>query len=73
MNETLGALEESVLLLVASMKDEAYGFSVALRYQEHFGQRITISAIHTVLKRLESKGFIESSMGGATAERGGKL
>ncbi|MEL7005040.1 MAG: PadR family transcriptional regulator, partial [Bacteroidota bacterium] len=34
--------------------------------------RISISAVHTVLKRLEGKGFIESEMGGATQERGGR-
>lgn len=33
---------------------------------------MNISAIHAVLKRLETKGFVSSEMGGATRERGGR-
>ena len=58
--------------MVAVMKDSAYGYSLSEEYYKTFDQRISISAIHTVLKRLESKGFIESDMGGATQERGGR-
>ena len=72
INQNLGALEETILLMVAVMPNEAYGFSIAEEYAKTFEKRITISAIHTVLKRLEGKGFIASQMGGATSERGGR-
>lgn len=72
MNQSLGNLEETVLLIVAILPDEAYGFTVSEAYFEYMKSRISISAIHTVLKRLENKGFIKSKMGGATAERGGR-
>ena len=72
MNQNLGNLEETVLLIVAVMPDEAYGYTVSEKYYENMGSRISISAIHTVLKRLEKKGFIKSEMGGSTAERGGR-
>lgn len=72
MNPNLGNLEETVLLIVAVMADEAYGYTVSEEYFKHMGTRISISAIHTVLKRLEKKGLIHSEMGGATAERGGR-
>ncbi|MEO1049333.1 MAG: PadR family transcriptional regulator [Bacteroidota bacterium] len=72
MSKNLGNLEETILLLVAVMIDKAYGYSVSEEYHNHFGQRISISAVHTVLKRLEDKGMIESKMGGATKERGGR-
>ena len=73
MAMNLGSLEESILLLVAKkVNREAYGFSITEEYREHFKQGISISAVHTVLKRLEQKGFISSKMGGATAERGGR-
>ena len=72
MSKNLGSLEETILLLVAVMVDKAYGYSVSEEYYNHFGQRISISAIHTVLKRLEGKGLIASEMGGATQERGGR-
>lgn len=72
MNQSLGNLEETVLLIVAVMPEEAYGYTVSEAYFQHMSNRISISAVHTVLKRLEKKGFIASKMGGATAERGGR-
>ncbi|MEZ5041754.1 MAG: PadR family transcriptional regulator [Saprospiraceae bacterium] len=72
MMPSLGSLEEIILLLVLSMKEEAYGVSVAEKYQEIMNKSISIPSIHTVLKRLEEKGFLVSSMGGATQERGGR-
>ncbi len=72
MSQNLGNLEETVLLIVAVMPDEAYGYTVSEQYYKTMGSRISISAVHTVLKRLEKKGFIKSKMGGSTAERGGR-
>jgi len=68
----LGYLEETVLLLIMKMNDDAYGFSVSEEYKKHTGKSISISAIHTVLSRLEKKGLISSQMGGATEDRGGR-
>ncbi|MBR06599.1 MAG: PadR family transcriptional regulator [Rickettsiales bacterium] len=72
MNESIGSLEETILLLVLVMQDAAYGVSVGEEYQKQTGKSISIPAIHTVLKRLEKKGFLTSTMGGATTERGGR-
>jgi DNA-binding MarR family transcriptional regulator len=33
---------------------------------------LDVTAIHAVLRRLEAKGYVSSSMGGATSERGGR-
>ena len=68
----LGYLEETILLLVLSMEEEAYGFSVSEAYKKHMGKPISISAVHAVLSRMEKKGLIESHMGGATTARGGR-
>jgi len=68
----LGYLEETVLLLLLVMEVEAYGFTVSEAYKKHTGKSISISAIHTVLSRMEKKGLIESEMSGATEERGGR-
>ncbi|MEM6643581.1 MAG: PadR family transcriptional regulator [Bacteroidota bacterium] len=68
----LGYLEETALLLIMIMDQEAYGFSVSEAYRRHTGKSISISAIHTVLSRLEKKGLISSEMKGATEERGGR-
>lgn len=68
----LGYLEETILLIIMCMEDEAYGFSVSQAYEQHMEKSISISAIHSVMSRLEKKGLIESHMGGATSERGGR-
>ena len=70
--QALGFLEETILLLILSMEEEVYGFSVSEAYQKHMGKSISISAVHTVMSRLEKKGLIQSYMGGATEERGGR-
>lgn len=68
----LGNLEEIILLIMLSMDGEVYGFAVSEAYREHTGKRISISAVHTVMSRLEKKGLVNSRMGGATAARGGR-
>ena len=68
----LGELEELVLLMVALIGNEAYGVSVTEQLEAQTGRVITLSAAHAVLHRLEEKGFVESKMGGASMERGGR-
>jgi DNA-binding PadR family transcriptional regulator len=68
----LGYLEETVLLLIMAMKEAAYGFSVTEAYKTHTGKAISISAIHSVMARLEKKGLIQSEMGGSSEIRGGR-
>lgn len=72
MNKSIGSLEEVVLLLVIVLEDNAYAVTIAEEYQKQFQKSITIPAIHTVLRRLEKKGFIKSHVGGATNLRGGR-
>ena len=68
----LGELEELVLLVVAASTEDVYGVPVMEQLQQQTGRKFTISAVHTTLYRLEEKGFLVSSVGGATAERGGR-
>ena len=69
---TIGNLEETILLIVLVMPDEAYGVSITEEYQNRLNKSISIPAVHTVLRRLERKGLLNSKMGGATTERGGR-
>jgi len=71
MTPNLGQLEESILLVVMIV-EEAYGVSVAEAYSLQTGRSISIPAVHTVLKRLEKKGFVKSHMGESSPERGGR-
>jgi DNA-binding PadR family transcriptional regulator len=68
----LGEFEELVLLSVASLTDDAYGVSVMNYIIKETDRNVNISAVHEVLKRLQRKGYLKSSMGGATQERGGR-
>jgi DNA-binding PadR family transcriptional regulator len=68
----LGEFEEIVLLVVAAEAEQAYGVSVWEQVQAQTGRQITMSAVHATLYRLEEKGFLTSSLGGATSERGGR-
>ncbi|SDE46286.1 DNA-binding transcriptional regulator, PadR family [Dyadobacter soli] len=68
----LGELEELVLLVVAASSEHIYGVPVMEQLQVHTGRTFTIGAVHTTLYRLEEKGFLSSSIGGATTDRGGR-
>lgn len=68
----IGEFEELVLLVVAILHDNAYGISVMEEIDNQTDRKINISAVHSALDRLETKGFLRSEVGGATAERGGR-
>lgn len=68
----LGEFEEVVLLTVAILDESAYGVTVTQEIDQKTGRAVGFSTVHTTLQRLEEKGFLSSSMGGATAERGGR-
>lgn len=70
--EYLGELEELVLLTISSMPSDAYGVAIMNEIHEQAGREVNIGALHSVLKRLEAKGYLKSKMGGATTERGGR-
>ncbi|WP_323758035.1 PadR family transcriptional regulator [Roseivirga sp.] len=69
---SLGEFEELVLLLVAANNKEAYGVLILENLEEKLGKKVNVSAVHVALKRMENKGFVESSYGGITHERGGR-
>jgi PadR family transcriptional regulator len=68
----LGEFEELVLLVTAILNDNAYGISVMEEIGAQTGRKINISAVHSALDRLDSKGFLKSHIGGATKQRGGR-
>ena len=63
---TIVELEELVLLSVGSLYEEAYAVTILEVIKEYTQRVLDITAIHSVLRRLEAKGFITSTMGGAT-------
>ena len=72
MKGFLGEFEELVLLTIAVLGDEAYGVAIKENIEERTSRNISIGALHSTITRLEEKGFVESWLGGATHERGGR-
>ena len=72
MDHSLGEFQELVLLMVAALPNEAYGVSILKNLEKETGKAYNISAVHMALKRMEEKGFVASSYGGITNERGGR-
>lgn len=68
----LGEFEELILTLVVLLKDDAYGNTIVKAFKKHQDREVNLSAVHITLYRLEDKGFVKSTMGGATNERGGR-
>ena len=54
------------------LAEDAYGNAIVTEIKERVGRDVNLSAVHVTLYRLEDKGFVKSSMGGATSERGGR-
>jgi PadR family transcriptional regulator, regulatory protein PadR len=68
----LGEFEELVLTMVAALQEDAYGAAIAEEIETRMKREVNLSAVHVTLYRLEDKGYIKSSMGGGTKERGGR-
>lgn len=70
--EFLNDFEELILTLVAALHEDAYGAAITIEIEKWIGRKVTLSAVHVTLYRLEDKGYIKSKVGGATNERGGR-
>jgi PadR family transcriptional regulator PadR len=68
----LGELEELVLLTVGILYPDAYGVGVMDELEKQANRSLNISAVHSVLTRLEEKGLLKSKMSEPTEERGGR-
>ena len=70
--EFLNDFEELILTLVAAHRENAYGAAITMEIEQWLKRKVTLSAVHVMLYRLEDKGYIKSIVGGATNERGGR-
>ncbi len=68
----LGEFEELVLLIVVAKPEEAYSVAIAKELERITGRKVVHSVVHASLSRLLKKGLVDSKMGAATAERGGR-
>lgn len=68
----LGEMELMVLLAVVRLEDDAYGVPVSEELRKLTGREVALGSIYAALDRLEAKGFVTSSLGDPTPERGGR-
>src|SRR5690348_4453870 len=68
----IGAFEELVLLAVVGLAGDGYGVSIRNELESETGETIALGAVYATLDRLERKGLVRSTVGAATAERGGR-
>jgi len=68
----LGEFEQFLLLSILKLGDNAYGSSIRQLLADTIGRDVTIGALYTTLERLDKKGLLDSHMGEATPERGGR-
>jgi len=70
--DSLGFLEEAVMLVVAALGDAAYGVKIREELSRRAGKDYSLGATYTTLDRLYDKELLTSWVGEPTAERGGR-
>jgi PadR family transcriptional regulator, regulatory protein PadR len=68
----LGEVELMVMLAVLRLGGNAYGVPISRALEESSGREVSVGSVYATLERLEQKGFIASSVGEPTPERGGR-
>jgi PadR family transcriptional regulator PadR len=68
----LGEFEYLLLTAAVRLGEAAYGAAIRQEIEDATKRRCSIGALYTTLDRLEAKGFIQTSMGDPTPERGGR-
>jgi PadR family transcriptional regulator len=68
----LGEFEYLLITSAARLGEEAYGAAIRQDLEKSIGRSCSIGALYTTLDRLEAKGLVETWMGDATPQRGGR-
>jgi len=68
----LGEFEYVLLAAAVRLGDEAYGAAIRDEIERATKRRCSIGALYTTIDRLESKGLLQTWMGEATPQRGGR-
>lgn len=68
----LGEFEHLLLLTLAQLKGKSYGSEIRRMLKQLIARDSSIGALYATLERMEKKGFVTTSVGEPTAERGGR-
>lgn len=72
MSQNLGELEQTILLAILRLGDEAYGVSIRKEIALCTARKVAPGALYTTLDRLEQKKVVAVRNGSPTPERGGR-
>jgi DNA-binding PadR family transcriptional regulator len=70
--KSLTVVEETVMLAVYRLKEEAYSVTIHQKILDMTGKDMIIGTLFNVLKQLFRKGYIDKKKGKAVHEKGGK-
>ena len=70
--EYLGEFEQMVMLAVARLGEDAYGMAILDEIHARTGADAAVASVYAALDRLERRGYVTSSIGEPTPERGGR-
>ena len=71
-DDYLGEFEHLVLLALVRLGDGTYGVPIREEIVERAGRDVSFGAVYSTLRRLESKGWIETWMSDPTPVQGGR-
>lgn len=60
------------MLTIAALVNDAYSVAICDELEKTIGRPAKLGMVHSVLNRLEEKGYVKSKLGEATKARGGK-
>jgi PadR family transcriptional regulator, regulatory protein PadR len=72
MRTYLGEFEQLLLFALVQLEGDAYGGRIREAIEGRTGRSVSPGAIYTALDRMEQRGLVSSTLGEATAQRGGK-
>lgn len=72
MGQSMGELEQLVLLALLRLGNDGYGIAVQREIEARAKRVITLGAIYSTLARLEERGFLASRVGDPSPVRGGR-
>jgi len=68
----LGELEQLLLLALLQRGGEASGIDLREELEQRAGRRVLPGAVYNIMERMLERGLVDSFVGDATPERGGR-
>jgi DNA-binding PadR family transcriptional regulator len=72
MGNTLGELEQLLLMALLRLGGEASGIDLRTELTDRIGRTVLPGAIYTIMERLRERGLVTSYTGASSPQRGGR-